>query len=588
MIIGAFLTSAKQLQSYQLLLPSRNRFYVVSTNEGCPTLPLVYLPQARLDLGSGQHSLRSEKGVHLGDLAWHSVELSHHLHNITMSVDRRSLCSLRMPGPDVELSIQSVFVGGSEGLQQSRPLSVSSGFRGCVDQVVFNQHNLMPSLRPSSGTKSIHEVSLGCSSQFSATEEDAVGFLSSKAFVALRPWGVPQEGVFECEMRPSATADDGVILFTSDKHAGFVAIEIRDGHVVATVVDGKGNTTELCSLTYVHGNDTWHNIQLHLLHGSVQLKVGQELIKAHLSAELRFHPRGSLLLGGLNEEARGEASRAGLTSAAGGSFRGCLRGIRLNGRRTGLPHAAVTKEISVGCQTSPLLDPQSNTDTTEAPEVDISATLPHGSKGNMNFLSLRPLEVAEGGRAPLEPRHIKVGLVSPAGPPGDGKPAVIHWFQSFIYGPLQVNLDFQKLDLHPSQLKFRVEGQPVSGELRLDLSPDSGATLAEERTVVLGAEDLERTFSMLDLWQGRVMYVHSGAEVLQDFFMFSVFSTNKKQLPVFLRGNHLHRFHINISPLNDAPVLSLAEGNLFTVVDKSKRKVGTRAVCRIYACQNEH
>lgn len=143
-----------------------------------------------------------------------------------------------------------------------------------------------------------------------------------------------------------------------------------------------------------------------------------------------------------------------------------------------------------------------------------------------------------------------------------------------------MNLDFQKLDLHPSQLMFRVEAQPVSGELQLDLSPDSGAALAEERAVVLGAGDLERTFNMLDLWQGRVMYVHSGAEVVQDFFMFSVFSTNKKQLPV---GNHLHRFDIKVTPVNDAPVLSLPEGNLFTVVDKSKRRVGRRVVCRMYA-----
>lgn len=376
-----------------------------------------------MDLGSGQHSLRSEKGVHLGDLAWHSVELTHHLHNMTVSVDRSSLPSLRVPGPDVELSIHSLFVGGTAGLAQSRALGVSSGFRGCVDQVVFNHHDLMSSLRPRSGSESVHEVSLGCSLQFSATEADAVGFLSSRAFVALRPWEAPQEGVFECDMHPSATADNGVILFTSDNRAGFVAIEIRDGHVVATVADGKGNVTELCSLTYVHGNDTWHNIQLHLLPGSVQLRVGPELIRADLSAELRFHPRGSLFLGGLNEEARGEASRAGLTSAAGGSFRGCLRGIRLNGRRTGLPQAAVTKEISVGCQTSPLLGPQSTTDTTEAPGVELSTALTHRSKGSANFLSLRTLEVSEGGRARLEPRHIKVGLPSAAGPAFDAQSA---------------------------------------------------------------------------------------------------------------------------------------------------------------------
>lgn len=374
----------------------------------------------RLDLGSGQHWLCSDKSVHLGDLAWHSVELSHQLHNLTMTVDRSSFSSLRMPGPDVELSIQSLSVGGAAGLEEPDFLqNVSSGFRGCVEKVVFNQHNLMSGLGPSSGDRSVHQVSPGCSLQFAATEEDAVGFFSPEAFLALPPWQVPQEGAFECEMHPSATADDGVILFASDKHASFVTIAIRDGHVVATVAHGDGARTELCSLTYVHANNTWYSIQLHLLPSSVQLKVGEELIKAHLDAALRFHPRGPLFLGGLDEEARGEAGRAGLVSeghppAAGGSFEGCLRGIRVNGRRTGLPQAAVTKDIGVGCQRSQDPDPQSDTDPTEPPEVEASTALPHQSKRNESFLSLRALEVSEGGRAPLEPRHIKAWLISPA------------------------------------------------------------------------------------------------------------------------------------------------------------------------------
>lgn len=374
----------------------------------------------RLDLGSGQHWLCSDKSVHLGDLAWHSVELSHQLHNLTMTVDRSSFSSLRMPGPDVELSIQSLFVGGAAGLREPDFLhNVSSGFRGCVENVVFNQHNLMSGLGPSSGDRSDHEVSPGCSSQFSATEEDAVGFSSSKAFVALPSWEVPQEGVFECEMHPSATADDGVILFTSDKQARFVTMAIRDGHVVASMARREGNKTELCSLTYLHTNNTWYHLQLHLLPSSIQLKVGEELIKAHLGAAPRFHPRGALLLGGLDEAARGEAGRAGLMSEGhlpGGSFGGCLRGIRVNGRWTGLPQAAVTKDISVGCQKSPDPDPQSVTDPTEPPEVAVSITLPHHSKRNINSLSLRTLEVSEGGRAPLEPRHIKVRLISPESP----------------------------------------------------------------------------------------------------------------------------------------------------------------------------
>lgn len=128
--------------------------------------------------------------------------------------------------------------------------------------------------------------------------------------------------------------------------------------------------------------------------------------------------------------------------------------------------------------------------------------------------------------------------------------------------------------MHPSQLKFRIEAQPVQGQLQLDLSPDPGGTLGGEKTIPIGAGELDRTFSMLDLWQGRVMYVHSGSEVQEDSFTFSVFSSSEKELPVFLKGDRLHRFDISVSPVNDAPVLSLPGGNLFTVLEKNKQQVG--------------
>lgn len=385
-------------------------------------LPRPYIPQVRLDLGSGERSLRSEKGIHLSDLAWHSMELTHDHHNVTMTVDRNSHTSLRMPGPDLELSVEDgLFVGGAAGLNHPRLLNISTGFRGCVDEVVFNEHNLLSSLRPYSGYKSVHEVSLGCSPQFSATEEDSVSFFSSKAFISLPPWEVPQEGVFECELHPSARGEDGMILFSSGKQGGFVAIEIRDGHLLATVGNGEGSKTELRSLTYVHSNHTWYPIQLHLLPHSVQLKVGEELVKASQSVEHQvIQLKGPLFLGGLDEEARGEARRAGLMSVVsggqlagggGGSFKGCLREIRVNTQRMGLPHAAITKDITVGCKTGQAPDAVTTTEPTEPPGFDVLTTQPINNKKNPNFLMLRRLEVAEGGRAPLEPEHIKVGLV---------------------------------------------------------------------------------------------------------------------------------------------------------------------------------
>lgn len=537
--------------------------------------------QLRVDLGSGERSLRSEKGIHFSDLAWHTVELIHVRHNITMTVDRNFRASLRMPGPDLELRVEDgLLVGGTAGLNHPYLLNISTGFRGCMDEVVFNEHNLLSSLRPYSGYKSVHEVSLGCSPQFSATEDDPISFFSSKAFMSLPPWEVLQEGVFECELHPSTKEEDGIVLFSSGNKGRFIAIEVRNGHLVTKVGNGEGSKTELHSLTHIHSNHTWYPIQLHLLPHSVQMKIGRELVRASLSQELQvIQLKGPLYLGGINDKTWGEARPVSVpsVSSGGGSFKGCLRDIKVNMQKTGLPHATITKDITIGCKTG---EPP-KTMTTITPEdfhvFEVTTTQPTtNSKKNQNILFLRKLEVAEGGRAPLEPKHMKVKhivICSFVSTLLSGHILSLLSICLLIY--LQVNLDFHKLGIHPSQVMFRIEEQPVHGQLRLDLSPDPDGMLnvGQERTITIGSEEKGRTFSMLDLWQGRVMYIHSGSEDETDFFMFSVFSSNKKELPASLKGNRLHRFDVNISPVNDAPVLSLPEGNLFTLLEKSKRQV---------------
>uniref|UniRef100_A0A4W5M9F0 Laminin G domain-containing protein n=1 Tax=Hucho hucho TaxID=62062 RepID=A0A4W5M9F0_9TELE len=489
--------------------------------------------QVQLDLGSGERTLRSEKGVHLNDLAWHSVELQHDQHNVTLTVDRHSHTSVRIPGPDLDLSVHhGLFVGGTVGLD--KPYLHS--FRGCVDEVLFNQHNLLSSLRPYSGYKSVHEVSLGCNSQFSAGEDDPISFFSSRAYMSLPTWDVPQEGVLECEVHTSS--EEGIVLYSSAQQRDFIAMEIQEGSLVVVVGNG-GTRTELHSLTYVN-NQKWHRVKLHLLPHSLQLT---EIVNHSLGAHSKsLQLRGPLYMGGVDDRSRLEARKAGLLSfngkrlAGGGSFKGCLRDIRVNAQRMGLPHAVVTKDISVGCE----LEKLPEAITTVSPTAVLSVTLPlvhhHGSERNrkkpgQNFLVLKDLVVPEGGRALLESKHMKV------------------------------NLEFRKLGIRQSQIMFRIEEQPVHGQLRLDVDHSD--------------QDEDWSFSMLDLWHGRVIYVHGGSEDPQDFFMFSVFTNSKKEIPFYLKGNKLHRFNISVTPVNDAPELSLPEGSLFILLENSKRHLNT-------------
>ncbi|XP_026787190.3 chondroitin sulfate proteoglycan 4 [Pangasianodon hypophthalmus] len=499
--------------------------------------------QAKLDLGSGERILHSDKGNPLNDLAWHTVDLIHDRFNVNLTVDKHFQTSQRLPGLQQELDINDgLYIGGTGGLDKVYLPTDLTGFRGCLDEVLFNQHNLLSSLRPYSGLKNVYEVSLGCSPQFFANEEEAISFFSSRAYVSLPPWPAQQEWTLECSVHTSA--QEGIIMYNSAREGGFVAMEIHDGLLVA-VVGRDGLRTELRSLTFI-SDKKWHYVKLYFTAKSLQLTIDGETVKSSIKFRSKtLHLKGFLFLGGVDDGTRSEVRKVGLSSVAGkrikgGSFKGCFRDIKVNGILTGLPNALVTKDISVGCE--PEKEPQISTTlsptpvskifefVTQLPSIDMS-TLANGlvAGHGQNFLQLRNLVVPEGSRASLESKHIKV------------------------------NLDFKKLGIRQSQIMFRIEEQPVHGQLRFDVDQ----------------EQEENTFSMLDLWHGRVMYIHGGSEDPHDYFMFSVFSSSKKVTPSYLKGEKSYRFNVTVTPTNDAPELSLPEGNLFVLLENSRKRLTT-------------
>ncbi|KAM6930887.1 chondroitin sulfate proteoglycan 4 [Xenentodon cancila] len=496
--------------------------------------------QVKLDLGSGEQMLESEKGIQLNDLAWHSVEVHHVQHNVTLTVDKNSRTSVKMPGRHHSLSIiDGLYVGGSGGLDRFYLPRDLIGFRGCMDEVVFNEHDLLSSLRPFTGLKNVHEVSLGCSSQFFAAEDDPISFFSSRAYVSLPTWKVQQGATFECVVHTSAK--EGIIFYSSARQGDFVALEIQEGVPVAIV--GKGGVkTELHSPTLV-SDRKWHSLTLHFSFKSLELTVDGETVKSSFSSRskgLQF--KGYIFVGGIDDGTRSEVKKAGLVSVSGkrirgGSFKGCLKNIKVNRVKIGLSSALVTKDISVGCE--PEKAPEASVPGSPTPETLFPPVTPTPSlfmstlavgldrRYGSDFVQLKDLVVQEGGRASLDAKHIKVFL------------------------------DFKKLGIRQSQIMFRVQEQPVRGQLRLDVDQDQ--------------ED--NTFSMLDLWHGRVMYVHGGSEDPEDFFMFSVFSSSRKQVPDYLKSDKLYRYNITVTPTNDAPELSLPEGNLFVLLENSKKRL---------------
>lgn len=253
--------------------------------------------------------LQSERGSQLNDLAWHSVEVHHVQQNITLTVDKNSHTSTKMPGSHHNLQVlDGIYVGGSGGLDRSYLPRDPIGFRGCMEDVVFNEHDLLSSLRPYTGFKNVYEVSLGCSPQFFATEDDPVSFFSSRAYISLPTWSTQQEAVFECVVHTSAK--EGIILYSSAREGDFVAVEIQEGLPVAIV--GRGGTkTELRSLTFI-SDRKWHSIKLNFSSKSLELTVNGEMVKSSISSRSKgLQLKGYLFVGGIDDSTRAEVRKVG-------------------------------------------------------------------------------------------------------------------------------------------------------------------------------------------------------------------------------------------------------------------------------------
>ncbi|XP_050802809.1 chondroitin sulfate proteoglycan 4-like isoform X1 [Gopherus flavomarginatus] len=495
--------------------------------------------QLRMNFGAGERVLHSQQSSRLNDLAWHLAELYHENDNVTLVLDKHYRTSTKMPGILYQLNIErGLYVGGSGTLDVPYLDRALTNFRGCIDDVLFNQHEILTSLRPYPGFRNVHEVSLGCSDEFFASEDEPISFFSSKSYVSFQLWNVQGEGCLECAIQTSAQR--GLLLYHSGQAGDFIAMEIESGLIKAHIGKSKSRM-QLSSLKSVSDNK-WHSIELKFTAQYLQLMLDGETVKTSLPSHSKIPLlKGPLFVGGVDDSTRVEVIKLELTSvsgkyARGGSFKGCIRDLKANSEKRSLKNVLVTKDISAGCKTENSFKTNSFVVTTEkTPLVTAASTSvnfpeiskPQGKEDSGHFLVLNNLIVSEGGQAPLESKHIKV------------------------------NLEFKKLGVRQSQIFFKIKEQPSHGYLRLGVEP----------------EQEKGTFTMLDLWQGRVLYVHDGSEDTYDNFTFSISASSKKDIPPYLQGHEQYVFRITITPTNDVPELMLPVGNLFLLFENSKKRL---------------
>ncbi|XP_059772357.1 chondroitin sulfate proteoglycan 4-like [Balaenoptera ricei] len=524
---------------FQTSKPQGLLFLAAGENDYCITELLSGNLRVRVNLGTGEQVLLSEKRLRADDLVWHLVELYCFKDSISLVIDKHYERTGQITGGVHNLHCQhGIYVAGHGGLDVPYLDGESPNFRGCMEDVVFNQREILTSLRSYPGFKKVYEVSLGCNDEFFAAEDEAINFFSSRSCVTFPEWRVQGDGLFEFALQTGT--QQALLLFQSGREGDFVVLEIVKGLLKAHVGRNKSNTT-LSSFCLVSDNQ-WHVIQLRFTERYLDLMVDEQGVRTLLPLQSKpFVSEGPLFVGGLDSRKGEEVKRLELASvprksAQGISFKGCLRGLEANSEKKALKDALISKDISAGCKMKSGDNKNPSVTTTEKllqAEVPLSTADPEVGKPILQeaisyFLVLNNLKVQEGGQAIVEQRHMKV------------------------------DVELKDLGVHQSQIRFKIKEMPTHGFLRLDVSPK---------------QEMEKAFTLLDLGQGKVWYVHDGSEEPRDYFTFSVSSNSEKEVPLYLQGHVSYVFNIIVIPVNDPPNLKLPEGDLLLVFENSKKRL---------------
>ncbi|XP_010221944.1 PREDICTED: chondroitin sulfate proteoglycan 4 [Tinamus guttatus] len=506
--------------------------------------------QARLQLGSEEVMLQSPAELQLNNLAKHDVELLVEDGRMTLTIDSLFNSSVDIVGPTRELDIQhGLYAGGTGNLDLPYLSGSSSPFRGCLHLVTFNGLDILSPPTSDSSSKIFHRVQEGCSTQFSAEPDDPFGFLGPHSYIAFPTWNAKEEGTIEFVITTSIT--QAPLIYHAGMENDFFYLEISNGRLRGFVEKGNG-------IIVLHNNIFISDEQQHYVKVHTDVHKLEILIDYYASATSNrginnyLDLQGNLFIGGMNEKALQRLREHHLAfmsvgSTTNNSFVGCLEDLRINLQRRSLQDAVITKDITSGCgkqeqyweydevyeqdeaPTSPPPGIWQGTPGLLAEPCQPDNSFPPAFANISRLLHVSPLIVSEGGAAFLEWKHA------------------------------QPTIDLNLANIRQSQILFSITNDPRHGHLELDV-PGSRS---------------RRKFTLLDIVNRKVRYVHDGSEGPMDQLMLEVIVTAQQGIPECLRQGQMYLLPIMINPINDAPQVIFPHGDHMTILKHTRKHLTT-------------
>ncbi|XP_064475257.1 chondroitin sulfate proteoglycan 4-like isoform X3 [Ornithodoros turicata] len=495
--------------------------------------------KVRIELGAGEATLFSSKGLRLDDQIWHQVALERRGTEVILLVDQLHETQTTLPGHFMQLDVKwGIFVGGLGDFDDIF-LGHMENFRGCIADVMFNDVDVME--MASSSPEASLDVTWGvCSEEFLATHDRAISLIDSDAFVAFPCLSARTGGGISLELRTQS--EFALVLYNAGPAAmdDFVALEIVEGRPIASINQGNGVVSVESKRTVSDGS--WHRVSLHFSPTHIELTVddSSETLRTGLGHNQFFDLSGLLYMGGVDLNGRSRAiNQHGLQVET--SLEGCLRSIHVNDVLRGLPDVRVTRGIlpdcqwEYPCQRSPCVPPAHCTqhgldgfrcicDGQDVCVRDNSTSLMPPPR---EVLALTPLHVAEGGSDLVSTEHIRV------------------------------QLDYNEYGVSDFGVLFHVLDPPKHGILEIE---------------VWHRDVADSVFTLADLATNKVRYTHDGSEEHRDSAALELeFRSRSFRLPAFLEERYQFLLHIVISPVNDAPRVKVAPGKVLRLAKGTKK-----------------
>ena len=460
-----------------------------------------------------------------------------------MTIDGLYTTNTNTPGRFFELNInRGVFLGGIGAFSDVFYGNFRT-YRGCLRRVQFNSINIIHSAKQQTDPLNVYGVTWDCTSEFGATSLQPISFTSNNSFAAFPSLHARREGRVSFDIR--TRSDNALLLYNAGETPSLdlFSIELINGQLKITVNKGSGYT-EVTS-NHVLSDGRWHQVEVLIEHALIRISVDGERTETRtdFGDNSFLDLDGYCFVGGVSLQTRAKAIEKGLVSLAGdygapGSIVGCMQNVNLNGHLVGFREMKVSRGLTpecvwtYPCLSNPCIDnaqcveegfysytcicdreicERNPTDTEGSPSVPVN-----------DVVAVQDIVVREGGRAVLTSNHI------------------------------EVLFDYDQLNIRETSIVFFVVNDPERGELHIDTSQ------RRENNV----------FTLYDLKQGRVAYIHDGSEGSTDSIGLELrfMLDSDPRLPRKLRQNYGFTLIIKVAPWNDKPTIRLPEDDTLVLV----------------------